>query len=47
MKNSNDIIGNRKSDFSGCSTVPQPIGPGRTPFSVRYELYIYILEGPR
>jgi len=34
MKNSNDTIGNRTHDIPGCSAVPQPTAPPRTPMSV-------------
>ena len=30
-KNSNETIGNRISDFSTCSVVPQPTAPPRAP----------------
>ena len=40
MKISNDTIGNRTSDLTVCTAVPQPIAPPRTPFIIisRYRL---------
>jgi hypothetical protein len=35
MKNPNDPIENQTGDFSGCSTVPQPTAPPRTPVTLK------------
>jgi hypothetical protein len=42
MKNSNDTIGNRSRDLSVCSEVPQPLRHRVSPFSLRYELNLYM-----